>query len=223
MKIAVGSLFRDATWYLDRYLAQVNALRRHVGPNHPVRVIAVEGDSVDDTREQLLRCEGFEVVKHDHGGPHFGSVEDPRRFEQLSPVANTVFEHVRDDDDVFLFVESDLVWDPHQVGSCIDVAFRCDENFDVVAPLVFAGECFYDVWGFRGLDGSRFGPFSPYHHTLNGSLTEVSSVGSCLAMRGAVARACRIRNNYCLVGWCEDARNQGFRIGVHPGFRVFHP
>jgi hypothetical protein len=93
---------------------------------------------------------------------------------------------------------------------------------DVVAPLVMAGEAFYDIWGFRWLDGTRWSPFE--HQTLNTrfptDLIEVGSAGSCLVMRAGVARECRIRNDYCLVGWCEDARAHGYSICVHPDLIV---
>ena len=87
-------------------------------------------------------------------------------------------------------------------------------------PLVMAGDCFYDVWGYRDLNGERFSPFAPFCAGLGASMFEVSSIGSCLAMRGDVAMSCRIRDEYCLVGWCRDARAQGYRIAVCPDLMV---
>jgi hypothetical protein len=78
------------------------------------------------------------------------------------------------------------------------------------------------VYGFRGLDGSRFAPFEPYHSTLNG-LTEVSSVGSSFVMMGYVALRTRINNNGALPGFWEDARARQFRVFVDPTLRVVHP
>jgi hypothetical protein len=43
---------------------------------------------------------------------------------------------------------------------------------------------------------------------------EVGSVGSCLAIPGEAARACRIRDENCLVGWCADAREHGYKIAA---------
>jgi len=58
---------------------------------------------------------------------------------------------------------------------------------------------------------------------LNGGLTEVDSVGSCLVMQAFAARTCRVRDENCLVGWCVDARAQGYKIAVHSSYTVKHP
>jgi len=224
VNIAVGSAFRNSAWRLGQYLARVQALRDHAGRDHVVRVIAVEGDSKDNTYE-LLRTAGplVSVRKCSHGGPIYGSTERPERMKALSRVGNAIFEAVREDDDVLVYIESDLLWDPHTIGSLIDMAIRRDGGYDVFAPLVFAGLSFYDVWGFRK-DGARFAPFPPYHSGLaKTGLTEVDSVGSCLVMRGDVARDVRIENEHCLVGWCESARSKGYRIATHAEFRITHP
>jgi acetyltransferase-like isoleucine patch superfamily enzyme len=109
----------------------------------------------------------------------------------LSFVGNGILELVRETDDVLVYVESDLIWNAGTVLQLIgDLQIP---SVDVVAPLVFAGESFYDIWGFRGMDGERFSPAAPYHSSLAAggveTLAEISSAGSCLVMKGAVAAA----------------------------------
>lgn len=233
MRIVVGSAFRDTPpWRAEQYFNRVAALQAHAREGHQVRVIAAEGDSRGNTRGLLAaeaaRCR-LEVAFPEctTGAPHFGSVEDPARMRALSIVGNAIFGAVQPDDDVLVYVENDIKWTPHDIGSLIDAAMRRMEGFDVIAPLVMAGEAFYDVWGFRGFDGARFAPFAPFHSSMEDRLTtgrplEVSSVGSCLVMRGEVARAARMRNGGALVDWCADARSLGFRIAAWPMFRVQH-
>lgn len=229
MNIVIGSAFRDMSRAVNRYLAQVMALKQHVGEDHNVRVIAVEGDSVDHTDEVLAaRAELWEIDidirKSEHGHPHFGSTESPTRLKELTKVSNAIFAGLKKDDDVLLYVESDLLWRPHDVGSLIDMAMRQDGGFDVFAPLVFAGEAFYDIWGFRGLDKERFGPFAPYHNSLPaGGLAEISSAGSCLAMRSEVGRKVKNTSAEGLVGWCACARKAKYTIACAVDFRVDHP
>ena len=230
MNIAVGSAFRNMSPRINRYLAQVLELQEHVGADHHVRVIAVEGDSHDQTDEALAaRAEmwgiDIDVRKCEHGLPEFGSTERPERLRALSKVCREVFAGVTKDDDVLLYVESDLLWQPHDVGSIIDMAMRQDGELDIFAPLVFAGAAFYDIWGFRGTDGERFGPFSPYHESMPTSgIGEIHSAGSCLAMRAEVAMKVKTpRNEQALVGWCKAARKAGYRIGCAVDFRVDHP
>jgi len=228
MNIVIGSAFRNATNHVDRWFDQVAALRSHAGPGHYIRAIAAEGDSTDGTLLHLMSSAArheieVNILKCDHGLPWFGSVETAERMKALSFVSNTIFDGVQQRDDVLVYVESDLLWTPHVVGTLIDMAMVKADGFDVFAPMIFAGSAFYDIWGFRK-NGERFVPFPPYHIGLNGAaLCEIDSAGSCLIMRAEVARRCRIRNDNALVGWCEDARHNGFKVAVAPGLRIDHP
>lgn len=224
-RIAIGSAFRNSGGNAMVYMERVAALR-DLMQGDQVRVIAVEGDSRDNTREALRIAARFhnldlDLLTCNHGGPVFGSTEQPERLKALSLVGNAIFDGVRESDDALLYVESDLLWDAWTAKKLILRAINwAMTNTDVVAPMVMAGEAFYDIWGFRHLSGERFGPFE--HQKFGGSPVpiRVGSVGSCLAMRGEVARRCRIKNDYCLVGWCEDARAQGFSIAAHPDLVV---
>jgi hypothetical protein len=224
VNIVVGSAFRNCEGRIDSYLQQVANLQAHAGSNNHVRVIAVEGDSKDHTANSLIvRSARFNIdlttVTLNHGKRHFGSTEEPERLVALSKVGNAIFDAVNEKDDVLLYVESDLLWTPHAVGSLMDMALRREEGFDVFAPRVMAHNAFYDTWGFRHMDGTRFSPFEKFPEHI----VEVSSAGSCLVMRTEIARKCRIRDNYCLVGWCRDAQANGYRIGVDPRFKINHP
>lgn len=229
MNIAVGSAFRNSASGLTAYFNRVKALQAHAGPQHRVRVIAAEGDSTDGTKHALgivARSKGLplEVRPCDHGGPVFGSTEDPARLDALTAVGNAILEGVRADDDALVYVESDLLWDPHTVGSLLDMALERRDGYDVLAPMVWSQpDVFYDIFAYRK-DGARFGPFAPYHPGLApAGVTEVDSAGSCLVMRGEVARQVRIPQGGALVGWCERAREAGYRVGVTRDFGVRHP
>jgi len=229
VNIVIGSAFRNCARNAPAYFERVRAFADLV-PQHRVSVNAVEGDSIDNTRQALciaaeMNHIHLNLVTCNHGGPEFGSTEQPERMVALSKVGNAIFESVKESDDALFYVESDLMWSPETARRLVNIATNMT-GFDVISPLVLCGHTaptFYDIWGFRGLDERRFSPFNPFYPGLEpGSETifEVGSVGSCLAMRAHVARACRIRNDYCLVGWCEDARSQGYRIGVQPNLLV---
>lgn len=226
MNIVIGSAFRNSAHACRSYMDRVAALR-DASQGHTVSVSAVYGDSTDGTGEALLR-EAYSrnlaltLTECSHGGPVYGSTESLERMVALSKVGNAIFDSVRLHDDILFYVESDLLWDAHTARSLIDLAAMQEEGFDIFAPMVFAGWPFYDIFAFRK-DGVRFSPFPPYHVGLHPGLTVVDSVGSCLAMRGDVARACRIRNDNVLIGWCEDARQHGYRIAVHSDLKVHHP
>ena len=248
MNIVIVSAFRNMSGRINRYFHQAHALQEHVrkmGSHHNVRVVAVEGDSFDETELELAHMAELwlvpvDVVKHEHGKRVFGSTEDAERLEALTGVMKAGLQRVKPvlkkrkktmplsgTDDVMLYVESDLVWKPHEVGSIIDIAYERREDFDIVAPLIYAGEAFYDIWGYVGLDGERFSPFHPYHKDVarDGSLSEVKSVGSCFAMRAAaVAKVgTKFPGKLGLRSFCAAARRKKLRIGVAPQFRVDHP
>lgn len=229
MNIAVGSAFRNSVRGLGAYFGRVKALEVHVGGQHRVRVIAAEGDSTDGTAQALAigaRQRGLpiDVRPCGHGGPVYGSTEHPARLDALTGVGNAILEGVRPDDDVLVYIESDLVWDSDTVGCLIDMAAERRGGFDVVAPMVWAQPgVFYDIFAYRK-DGQRFGPFAPYHPGLAAEgVTEVDSAGSCLVMRGSIAREVRLPRGRVLVGWCEEARALGYRVGVARGLGVQHP
>jgi hypothetical protein len=232
MNVAIGSAFRNSAGYpLQRYFSQVSALHERLDrAGHQLRVIAVEGDSADDTRFQLMRwAQGLGIAVNietrNHGKRVFGSTEEPERMAALSFVGNGILESVREEDDVLVYVESDLVWRPEVITHLIE--HLAAGYTDVVSPLIFAGDAFYDIWAFRkGGFGNehRFGPFRPYHPELKfDQLTQVDSTGSCLVMRGEVARRCRIINDEALVGFCKDVQNKGFILRVDARLKVNHP
>lgn len=228
MRIAVASCFRNSAGrQVSRWMDQVAAFRSYM-KHDGVRALCVEGDSIDNTRQYLIdgaarRDINLELRTCNHGGPVYGSVEDPARMLALSKVGNELFAGVTLADDVVIYVESDLLWDPATFARLVQrVTQPARPLCDVVAPLIFAGQYFYDVWGFRK-SGQRFSPLPPYHSELAPQgLTMVDSVGSCLAIRSEVARNVKFGTN-ALVSWCEGARHQGYRIAVDPSLRVEHP
>lgn len=226
VNLVIASAHRDSARNVPRYMEQVVQLRAALKGLANLRVIAAEGDSADNTRGVLKSTAAYrqlpiEFAECGHGGPKFGSTEEPERLRLLSRVGNAIFDAVRGDDDVLLYVESDLIWTASVMVCLAQYVTVKAGGFDVFAPMVMAGELFYDVWGFRGLDGRRFSPFAPHFPGLGpAEYFEIGSAGSCLAIPGDAARRCRIRNDYGLVGWCEDARAHAYRIATVPFLHV---
>lgn len=227
MKITLGSAFRNSAGrQIDNYLLQAHGLREAlVAMGHELFIVAAEGDSTDRTQQELDRMLGvLPGVRVDctHGGPVFGSTEEPARFKALAGVGNAILANVPKDTHALVYVESDLLWAPHEILNLLEHLH--EGEIDVVAPLVYAGSCFYDVFAFRGMDGERFSPFHPFHSSINGKLmTEISSAGSCLVMRAQVAHECRVPPEDGLVGFCRDARARGYRIWLDKSGIVRHP
>lgn len=243
--IALGSIFRNSTRYLPRYFDQLERTD-HVltSAGYHLRPILVEGDSTDDTYWQLANYlpRRFPLrhilVCRNHGGPAFGSVDDPQRWHQLSYASNGVCDNLTADIDALIYVESDLLWAPETILALLTHLERIPE-ITAVAPMCFVARDnrldtppgnFYDTWGFRR-NGVNFSPTPPYHpclaerHDNASGLARVDSVGSCIAVRGDIAihPDVRFQPEDCFVGYCRTIYAAGGSIYVDPDLEVRHP
>lgn len=232
-RVLLGSIFRNAAHYVDRYFDQAVALSVALASRGAsLRLVLVEGDSVDGTWAALERHvpawgARLALVKREHGGPPWGSVDHPARWRALAWCANGVLDALRGDDDAVIYVESDLLWD---AGTMLALLDHLDRGVPAVAPLCFttAGH-FYDIYGHRGMDGVPFSPFPPYHADLAalapGHLGLVRSAGSCVAMRADVARLARFGEEPpdCVLGLGRTIWAAGYSLSLDPALKVVHP
>ncbi len=230
MIVGLGSIFRNSAHYLPRYFHQASCLRdllRNDGDE--LRLLLVEGDSIDGTWpsiNELARMHQLplSLVKREHGGPMWGSVDKPERWAALAWCGNGVMEQVPEYLDALIYVESDLMWSAATMVRLLD---QLCEAVPAIAPMSFAGEAFYDIWGHSGLDGTPFGPFPPYHHSIEGrtDLVEIATAGSCIVMNGAAAKHDKVRFEAedCIRGLCRNIRAHVGPLWLDPTAEVRHP
>lgn len=225
--VAVLTPFRNARRHLDRYFRQLTALRDALAPDVSLRLVAAEGDSKDGTRQAVLDRSHetgipVDLVPTDHGLGPWGSVEDPERMRAMSGVMNAALSAVEPQDDLVVWLMSDLEWSPATLRDLIRAAADRRGGFDVFAPMVYMPSgAFYDTWAYRK-SGQRFQGTAPYHPEFQpGKLLELDSAGTCLAMRAEVARAARATTEEA-VSWCASARRQGARIAVSDRWELRH-
>lgn len=228
-RLEIVSFFRNsAGLQVRRFMDQVKRLQDASSMSLVIHVNAIHGDSHDNTAEWLLvesanRNIALSLIEHSHGQREFGSTEEPDRLAALTNLGNAGLASVSPEADFVWYVESDLIWTPQVVHELI---IRVVNNGKpcVVAPLVFAGPHFYDVFCYRK-NGARFAPFHPYHSELahDGTLTPVDSIGSQFVTTGEVARTCRMAPGTVLMGFCADAWAQGYPVFVDASLRVDHP
>jgi Cryptococcal mannosyltransferase 1 len=218
--VAVCSLFRNSADTLDYFRAVIGAQERA-----GVRLVFsfVEGDSTDDTYERLTAWAAEDprvTVAQQHVEPVLDFDDRVRKWAALGNLAieGALATHA----DYILWCESDLAL-PHDL-----LAQLLASESDIVAPAIFMGGLFYDIWGFRGMDGVRFTGEAPYHRDFHPhGRVQLSSVGSCVLFGRAVFEAgVRFRGTYedgLLVGVCHDAGLLGFRTYVDTRVAVLHP
>jgi hypothetical protein len=214
MNLTLASMFRDSIRYLPRYFAQVEKFRAE----HDVRLVIAEGDSIDGTYTELATYmePGDLLLKVDHGGRKYGSIDHPDRWGDIARVFREIAAQVGDPGDAFVWVESDLEWSVETLCGLL----RDLDKVEAVAPQVRAidppgtTERFYDVWGFR-IDGTLFTPYHPYWPptTPVDSLIKIDSCGSCF-----------VTSNMDLVHawdgvWPFPADG---KLWMDPNLRIFH-
>jgi hypothetical protein len=121
-----------------------------------VQLVIAEGDSEDGTYDKLEafigeRDAGDVLLKVDHGGPKYGSVDHPARWAQIALVCNAVMDAMPADERPKVYVESDLIWLPSTITDLV-----LDLELVPAVALCLRHGRFYDIWGHRGLDGERF-------------------------------------------------------------------
>lgn len=229
MKITVCSALRSATSYLTRYFVQVDILRRNLAKRgDTLSLVLGEGDHADDTRAMLpgwVESLGLdaEIVACDHGGPAFGPVVDPQRFRQLAFVWNQIWQRIPVDSDVVLFLESDLIWHSKTLIALVD---RVTQGLPAVAPLVLerGSHKWYDTWGFRR-DGQQFRKEPPYADRWQaaGSLLQLDSAGSCIAINGHVARRLHWPEDNVVIGLSRQIYGMAGPVWLDSELKVEHP
>jgi len=227
MRIAVGSIFRNSTSYLDRYFTQIEEMRSVFDPKGiGLSLYLVEGDSSDNTWNSLAKyfIDGDfdgKLIKRQHGGPAWGSVDVPERWKALSWCSNGTITQVTDED-AFIYVESDLVWSAATMIELLEDVL--ERGLDAVAPMSMTpSNRFYDIWG-HVKDGVQFDPYRPYHPALNGErFVTLDSAGSCIVMSNRVARVARFGPLDCVRGLGKSIREHGFSLWLDSHQRVYHP
>lgn len=221
--IVVASIFRNSSAYIDRYFQQIDALRR----DHRVRLVVAEGDSTDNTYDLLDErlMDHDSLLRVDHGGPEFESVDHPQRWAQIAYVCNEVLRHLdMKDKDKLIYVESDLMW---PVDTMHYLIADLDKVPAVAAMSIQASTGrFYDVWGHVGTDGVPFSPLAPFHssleHVKSGRLYPIQSAGSCIAVRGEIVnKGLEFSYDDCIRGFCRTIRDHT-ALMLDPDAVVYH-
>lgn len=222
--ILLASVFRNSSSYLARYVDQVKAFREAVSPDS-LHVIAVEGDSTDDTYNLLDDASDIDtLLTCEHGGPTFPSTIHPLRWRQLSVACNTALcaaMRISQPDDIFIYVESDLVWEP-------DTFLKLMKDLDevpAVAPMSMMGMTFYDVWGHTYDGGTQFKRHVPHYegwHVGVESLRQIDTAGSCFVTTADALRVIEFSAIDCIRGIGRSLYSHGLSLYVDPTVRVEH-
>lgn len=229
INLAIFSIFRDSAGaQIERYRRQMDALDI-TGFN--VHWYLGEGDSTDATFNQLQEYAQYDdrvQVSSVHTGiRRYGSEVHPERFKCLALSTNPLLNTIAAEGwaDYAMLVESDLLFEP-------DLLQRLYANLpdkkSVIAPMIWIDGVtrFYDVWGFRKLNGQPFLPFGKawYECKFPVSPFQVSTVGSVVLMPAEVIYSgMRYTEDEVIVGLVKQAGEAGYKIYADNSTHVRHP
>jgi glycosyltransferase involved in cell wall biosynthesis/GT2 family glycosyltransferase len=231
-KVIVITPFRNAAKNLDRYFSQLKNLSTLLAQSYTqLLLIALEGDSVDRTKEIIQEKSEYHqipltLIDVSHGQMSWKSVEDVRRLETMSVIMNRGLEEAskianQESNDVVVWLMSDVEYNPESIISLIDRL----EDSDILCPitLVSGTERFYDTWAYRDVEGNRFKQEYPYFDAFTQPFEfyEVSSAGTCLIVPAKAARDCRADKEEA-VSFCRDARSKGYQVWLAKYCNVYH-
>jgi hypothetical protein len=208
MKVLVGSIIRNGMNYVSRHAEQLKKLREAFLPYGEIDIIITENDSTDFTYlmlEKQLKPMGATILKFFHGGGAYSSVDVQERWTNIAKTWNYMLDYMLENKfeyDVFIYVESDLEWEPDAM-----IRMIMDLNWvDAVSPFTFigpnfplsdamkhlAGVGFYDTYGMvrNGVHFTNEPPFHPDYKP--DELITIERSGCATVMKGEVAENCRL-------------------------------
>lgn len=217
-KVAVCSLFRNNRADVARTFNE-RALWNY--DRDKIVHICIEGDSTDNTYEELQKVTGFQTIlrKIDQGTPHYGSYAIPERLAALGALWNVGLDiALAEGADYLLMLDSDITTPPNMLSRLIE------HKKDLVSPMFFFDQSVFwrDTWGYHA-DGVDFLNRFPYHKRYNGrGLFEVDCIGVPFMTR-AVAESGARYGPHEVRTFCAEAKSKRFKIWVDPGMAIYHP
>ena len=218
MKLAIYSLFRDDNpIYIKQYFDRLDTQKTNID----FLCYLVEGDSESAlTYETLIAYSNYHsfssmVLTTTTGLPRHGQDTTDERFRCLSQTANIALDAIAKDNWAthIMLIESDLKYNHHLIQ---DLVNNIPDKNSGIAPMIMAGESFYDIWGFRKLDGESVGPFF-----TTDELYPLSSFGSCFILPIQPIYDGLRFDLRCNVGLSNDYVERGYDLWVTPQARVY--
>jgi hypothetical protein len=126
--------------------------------------------------------------------------------------------------DRFVYVESDLIWEPDTIMQLVD---GISNHVHAVAPMSMAWleARFYDIWGHQK-NGRRFSAHPPYYEGWNRwahDLTPIDTAGSCFVLDRRALGVAEFSAQDCIRGIGRTLLADGMQLFLDPTASVYHP
>ena len=199
--LAILSLWRDSASYIERSLAQFQAMESQLDVNCVYGFF--ENDSQDNTAEHLqswLKTHTGFVISERIGAPKWGSVASLERVRYQARYRNIVLDYFLDyyNFDYLLVADSDVRWEPDLIKQMID---RLDKNptWGMVSPNTVQNvrDCvgdtelpsYFDSWSLVDSEGNQGMTFAanPFLNENDRNKWKQKQPVSCNSAFGSIA------------------------------------
>ena len=243
--LAVLALWRDSSDYLERSLAQFDAMEAVLKKDgYKVVYGFFENDSVDDTPQKLQswirKHTGF-VISECIGAPKWGSTPSLKRVQYQARYRNMALKLLEQyyNFDYLLVADTDVHWKPDLIQDMIGV-LDANPTWGMVSPNTVQNvrdhventdrPSYFDSWSLKDRDDKQCLTFAanPFLHTKDRMLWDRKEAVSCnsafgsIAMVKAEAMDCEDGVEWAVIDgvehweFCAGIRSNGYEVIADP-------
>ena len=243
--LAVLALWRDSSDYLERSLAQFDAMEAVLKKDgYKVVYGFFENDSVDDTPQKLQswirKHTGF-VISECIGAPKWGSTPSLKRVQYQARYRNMALKLLEQyyNFDYLLVADTDVHWKPDLIQDMIGV-LDTNPTWGMVSPNTVQNvrdhventdrPSYFDSWSLKDRDDKQCLTFAanPFLHTEDRMLWDRKEAVSCnsafgsIAMVKAEAMDCEDGVEWTVIDgvehweFCAGIRSNGYEVIANP-------
>ena len=247
--LAVLALWRDSSDYLERSLAQFDAMEAVLKKDgYKVVYGFFENDSVDDTPQKLQswirKHTGF-VISECIGAPKWGSTPSLKRVQYQARYRNMALKLLEQyyNFDYLLVADTDVHWKPDLIQDMIGV-LDTNPTWGMVSPNTVQNvqdhventdrPSYFDSWSLKDRDDKQCLTFAanPFLHTEDRMLWDRKEAVSCnsafgsIAMVKAEAMDCEDGVEWAVIDgvehweFCAGIRSNGYEVIADPGLHA---
>ena len=247
--LAVLALWRDSSDYLERSLAQFDAMEAALKKDgYKVVYGFFENDSVDDTPQKLQswirKHTGF-VISECIGSPKWGSTPSLKRVQYQARYRNMALKLLEQyyNFDYLLVADTDVHWKPDLIQDMIGV-LDTNPTWGMVSPNTVQNvrdhventdrPSYFDSWSLKDRDDKQCLTFAanPFLHTEDRMLWDRKEAVSCnsafgsIAMVKAEAMDCEDGVEWAVIDgvehweFCAGIRSNGYEVIADPGLHA---
>jgi hypothetical protein len=243
--LAVLALWRDSSDYLERSLAQFDAMEAALKKDgYKVVYGFFENDSVDDTPQKLqswIREHTGFVISECIGAPKWGSTPSLKRVQYQARYRNMALKLLEQyyNFDYLLVADTDVHWKPDLIQDMIGV-LDANPTWGMVSPNTVQNvrdhventdrPSYFDSWSLKDRDDKQCLTFAanPFLHTKDRMLWDRKEAVSCnsafgsIAMVKAEAMDCEDGVEWAVIDgvehweFCAGIRSNGYEVIADP-------